>query len=197
MDFSLHNLQFITTLIPPSLPSPSLPSPLPPSPLPHFPPSLPSHPSLPSLPLSLLSFPPSPLSFPPSPLSLPPSSLPPSPLSLPPSPLSPPPLPSGATGRAATTYPAAHFTSHRPTSCPRKRPTPQATQRGTGLPQGIMLSWHQFPPTPTRGGNGGGIPAWQRAAVSQDSPKKTRRTGRGETEHGGEWERNCIAEWNW
>ena len=93
MDFSLHNLQFITTLIPPSLPSPSLPSPLPPSPLPHFPPSLPSHPSLPSLPLSLLSFPPSPLSFPPSPLSLPPSSLPPSPLSLPPSPLSPPPPP--------------------------------------------------------------------------------------------------------
>ena len=35
-----------------------------------------------------------------------------------------------------------------------------------------MLSRHQFPPTPTRGGNGGGIPAWQRAAVSQDSPKK-------------------------
>jgi peroxin-14 len=42
--------------------------------------------------------------------------------------------------------------------------------------KGIMLSRHQFPPTPTRGGvaNGGGIPAWQRASDSSGTtPTKT------------------------
>lgn len=40
--------------------------------------------------------------------------------------------------------------------------------------KGIMLSRHQFPPTPTRGGvaNGGGIPIWQRA-LDTATPTKT------------------------
>lgn len=47
-----------------------------------------------------------------------------------------------------------------------------------GSLKGIMLSRHQFPPTPTRGGgaNGGGIPGWQRAVVTADPatpPKKS------------------------
>lgn len=44
-----------------------------------------------------------------------------------------------------------------------------------GSLKGIMLSRHQFPPTPTRGGslgNVGGIPTWQRAAAPQDMVKK-------------------------
>lgn len=46
-----------------------------------------------------------------------------------------------------------------------------------GSLKGILLSRHQFPPTPTRGatlggGGAGGIPAWQRAVVSQDADKK-------------------------
>ena len=40
--------------------------------------------------------------------------------------------------------------------------------------KGIMLSRHQFPPTPTRGGvaNGGGIPIWQRT-LDSTTPTKT------------------------
>ncbi len=46
-----------------------------------------------------------------------------------------------------------------------------------GSLKGILLSRHQFPPTPTRGGvaNGGaaGIPAWQRTAPVSSSESST------------------------
>lgn len=47
-----------------------------------------------------------------------------------------------------------------------------------GSLKGIMLSRHQFPPTPTRGSvaNGGGIPVWQRAGVSSDTGTPIKRS---------------------
>lgn len=44
-----------------------------------------------------------------------------------------------------------------------------------GSLKGIMLSRHQFPPTPNRmgGANGSGIPQWQRTAVAPDGTTST------------------------